>query len=83
MVNLMGFLDSLDTVIPGAAAGRYQRPSTSLSRHSVVLGRIYIYNWSRTPRKVPLVSPLVKPADTPPGFMPCRADEDWTVQQKS
>lgn len=43
MVNLMGFLlDNLYTVIPGAVAGRYQRPSTSFSPHSVVLGRIYI-----------------------------------------
>ena len=44
---------------------------------------VYIYNWRQTPRKVPLVSPLVKPADTPPGFMPCCAGSDWIVQQKS
>lgn len=37
----MGFLDNLDTGIPGAVAGRYQRPSTSMPPRSVVLGRIY------------------------------------------
>lgn len=71
MVNFMEFLDNLDTVTPGAVAGRYsvhQPPCLPFCRIRAYI-YIYIYNWRQTPRKVPLVRPSVKP----PGFMPCCA----------